>query len=149
MISGVIIKKIEMFEDERGWLAEVFRKDEIDYDPAMCYVSETKPGVKRGPHEHKRQMDFFVFVGPGKFKVYLWDNRKDSPTYKEKMELEAGEGEKKIIIVPPGVVHGYKCISVIPALCINLPNRLYKGIDKKDEIDEVRWENDPNSPFKI
>jgi dTDP-4-dehydrorhamnose 3,5-epimerase len=51
--------------------------------------------------------------------------------------------------VPPGVVHGYKCISQGPALSINLPDKLYKGVLKADEIDEIRWEEDKNSPYKI
>ncbi len=149
MIEGVIIKKLDVFQDQRGWLSEVFRNDETDYRPAMCYVSETKPGVVRGPHEHKEQTDYFILTGPGKLKVYLWDNRKNSPTYKEKMEFEAGGDEKMLVVVPPGIVHAYKCVSEVPALCVNLPDRLYKGENKKDEADEIRHEDDPNSPFKI
>jgi hypothetical protein len=46
-------------------------------------------------------------------------------------------------------VHGYKCISDVPAYSINLPDKLYKGKDKSEEVDEIRWEKDENSPFKI
>jgi dTDP-4-dehydrorhamnose 3,5-epimerase len=149
MIEGVIIKKLEKFSDERGWLAEIFRNDEIKYQPAMAYVSVTKPGVARGPHEHKVQSDFFVFSGPGVFKLYLWDNRKESKTFEQKEILEVGENNPAAILVPPGVVHGYKCISEVPAHSINLPDKLYKGVNKKEEVDEIRWEKDPNSLFKI
>lgn len=149
MIDGVIIKKLNKFEDQRGWLAEIYRSDEISYQPQMTYVSVTKPGVVRGPHEHKEQADFFVFSGPGKFRLYLWDNRPDSPTYQKQEIVEAGENNPMAVLVPAGVVHGYKCISETPGWCINLPNKLYKGEGKKEEVDEVRWENDPNSPFKI
>lgn len=149
MIQGVIIKQLNKYEDERGWLAEIFRNDEADFEPAMGYVSITKPGVARGPHEHKEQSDFFIFLGPGDFILYLWDNREDSPTYKEAMKIEAGGKNPISAIVPPGVVHGYKCVSEIPAMSINLPDRLYRGKDKKEEIDEARWENDDNSPFRI
>ncbi len=115
----------------------------------MSYVSVTLPGKTRGPHEHIQQSDLFVFMGPGTFKLYLWDNRKNSPTYQEKMELEGGEDNPLAVIVPPGVVHGYKCISDNPAWCINLPDKLYKGNNKNEEIDEIRWEDKPDSPFKI
>jgi len=47
------------------------------------------------------------------------------------------------------VVHGYKNISDINALSINLPNALYLGKNKEEEIDEIRWEDDINSPYKI
>ena len=46
----------------------------------MAYVSVTKPGVIRGPHEHVNQTDMFVFVGPGEFELHLWDRRESSPT---------------------------------------------------------------------
>lgn len=149
MIDGVIIKRLKKNEDARGWLAEIYRNDEFEYTPAMSYVSATKPGVARGPHEHKSQSDFFVFMGPGRFRVYLWDNRAGSETYKEKMELEGGEGEEIAVLVPPGVVHGYKCISEIDGWSINLPNKLYAGVGKKESVDEIRWEKDAESPFKI
>lgn len=149
MIEGVKIIELKKLEDARGWLAEIYRLDETDYRPVMSYVSVTKPGVYRGPHEHKEQADLFVFLGPGKFRVYLWDNRETSATYQTHEEIEAGEDRPLAVIVPAGVVHGYKCISDVPAWCINLPDKLYKGEGKKEEVDEVRWENDPNSPYKI
>ena len=150
MIKDIIIKKLTKHHDERGWLCEIFRKDELNnYQVPMSYISETKLGIIRGPHEHKEQSDLFVFIGPGTFKLYLWDNRKNSETYEEKMELEGGEDNLLAVIVPPGVVHGYKCISDQPAWCINMPNKLYKGENKSEKVDEIRWEENPDSPFKI
>ena len=149
MIEGVIIKKLEKFTDERGWLSEIFRNDEMKYQPVMAYVSVTKPGVVRGPHEHKLQSDFFVFPGPGIFKLYLWDNRQGSELFRQEEILEVGESNPVAVLVPPGVVHGYKCVSTEPAYSINFPDKLYKGENKKEEVDEIRWEKDSNSPFKI
>lgn len=149
MIKGLIIKELKKFTDERGWLTEIYRRDEVDLAPAMSYLSLTLPGVVRGPHEHVYQSDFFIFLGPGRFRLHLWDRREDSSTKGEKMEIEVGEGNPCSVLVPPGVVHGYQCISDIPALSINFPDKLYKGIAKKDEIDEIRWEIDPASPYKI
>lgn len=149
MIEGVVVKKLNKFEDARGWLAEIYRQDETDYRPVMSYVSVTKPGVARGPHEHVRQADCFVFVGPGNFEVHLWDRREGSATNGEYMKVEAGEKNPSLIIVPAGVVHGYKCISDVPAYSINLPDKLYKGEGKTEEVDEIRWEQDPASPYKI
>jgi len=149
MINGVIIKELKKFSDDRGWLTEIYRRDEIDLSPAMSYVSLTLPGVARGPHEHVYQSDYFIFIGPGNFRLHLWDRRADSSTKGEKMEIEVGENNPCTVLVPPGVVHGYQCISDVPALSINFPDKLYKGIAKKDEIDEIRWEQDENSPYKI
>jgi len=149
MIHGVIIKPLIKNNDDRGSLTEIFRRDELDFDPLMSYVSLTNPGVVRGPHEHAAQSDCFVFLGPGSFSLHLWDRREKSPTNGEAMVIEVGENNPSLVIVPPGVVHGYKCISEIPALSINLPDKLYKGINKAQEVDEIRWEKDPESPYKI
>ncbi len=149
MIKGVIVKKIKKYSDKRGWLAEIYRHDEIDCLPAMSYISETYPGVVRGPHEHVYQTDVFVFLGPGEFELYLWDNRKTSPTYKEKVKIKLGKNNPATVVVPPGVVHGYKCVSQVPGWCINLPDKLYAGLGKNNQVDEIRWEEDPASPFKI
>ncbi len=149
MIQGVVIKKLLKNEDSRGWLTEIWRNDESGFSPTMSYVSVTKPAVVRGPHEHNFQSDGFVFLGPGNFRLYLWDNRENSLTFKEEMQIEVGENNPVFAIVPPGVVHGYKCISDVDAYCINLPDKLYAGVGKKEDVDEVRHEKDPNSPFKI
>ncbi len=150
MINGVIIKKLNKNIDERGWLMEIFREDDDDYQPVMSYISVTKSGVVRGPHEHVYQSDCFIFPGPGTFELYLWDRREDSSTKEQSLTIELGENNPTMVIVPPGVVHGYKCISKESAMCINLPDKLYKGKNKQDaEIDEIRWEQDPKSPYKI
>lgn len=149
MINEVIIKEISKNHDERGFLAELFRADELDFKPAMSYASFTNPGIIRGPHEHVAQSDCFVFLGPGSFALHLWDRRANSSTNGEKMEIIVGENNPTLVIVPPGVVHGYKCVSEIPALSLNFPDKLYRGEGKKEEIDEIRWEKDPESPYKI
>lgn len=148
-IQGVVIKKLNKYVDDRGWLTEVFRSDEIEPKPVMSYVSATKPGVARGPHEHVNQTDVFAFVGPGTVELNLWDRREDSPTKGQHLKMEVGEVNPVMAIVPPGVVHAYKCIGDKDAWCINLPNQLYKGEGKKEEVDEIRWENVEDSPYKL
>ena len=82
-IEGVVIEKLIKFSDERGFLLETFRTDNLpdDLRPVMSYVSYTKPGITRGPHEHLKQTDIFCFIGPGNFKIKLWDNRKESRSF--------------------------------------------------------------------
>ncbi len=148
-IKDVVIKDIKKYVDERGWLAELYRNDELEESifPQMSYISLTVPGIKRGPHEHKYQTDYFCFIGPSDFKIILWDNRKGSPTYLNKTTLFLGEGRPSALIVPPGIVHAYKNIGEKNGLVINAANKLFAGKMKKEEIDEIRYENDPDSIF--
>ena len=150
-IDGVTVRNAEIHTDERGWLAEIFRTDEIDSTiaPVMSYLSVTKPGTSRGPHAHNDQTDMFAFMGPGNFELRLWDNRKDSSSYGNTQSLKAGEDNPLIITVPPGIVHGYKNISDEDAWVINCPNRLFAGKGKAEPVDEIRYEEDPSSPFVL
>ncbi|WP_306598035.1 dTDP-4-dehydrorhamnose 3,5-epimerase family protein [Geothrix sp. 21YS21S-2] len=151
IIEGVVITPFRKFIDERGWLAEIFRHDELPawFRPEMCYVSVTHPGVLRGPHEHVDQADLFCWVGPGDFKLTLWDNRPSSPTFGNRMEVAMGLNNPGSAIIPKGVVHCYRCISHEPGLVINCPDRLFMGDGKKAPVDEIRHEDDPASPFVL
>ncbi len=150
-IDGVIVKDLKKFSDSRGWLIETFRQDDLDeiYYPVMSYISMTYPKITRGPHEHIDQADLFGFIGPSTFKIYLWDNRKNSPTYMNKMLIIAGENEPKSVLIPAGVVHAYKNIGDVMGMVTNYPNRLFMGSGKTEKVDEIRYENDPNTIFQI
>lgn len=145
-MEGLEIKELTVHEDQRGWLSEIIRDDETAFRPVMSYLSMTRPGLLRGPHEHTEQADFFCFVG--KFRLYVWDNRKDSATYLEKNIIDT-KGTPTVAIVPAGIVHAYKNIDSIDGLVINMPDRLFMGEGKTEPVDEIRHEDDPSSPFLI
>jgi dTDP-4-dehydrorhamnose 3,5-epimerase len=150
-IDGVIWKPLKKFHDQRGWLAELFRHDELaaEFHPVMAYISATEPGVARGPHEHVDQADCFCFLGPSNFKMYLWDNRSKSRTYLAMQTDVVGIDKPMLLIIPPGVVHAYKNVGREPGLVFNCPNRLYKGEGKKEPVDEIRHEDDATSPYQL
>jgi dTDP-4-dehydrorhamnose 3,5-epimerase len=146
-IDHVFIRSLKIFKDTRGWLVELFRQDELIEDrwPMMTYVSQTLPGVTRGPHEHIAQTDGFAFIGPSDFKLFLWDTRPDSPTVGRRTVVLVGESNPAAVWIPPGVVHAYCNVGTFPGLVFNSPNRLYAGHGKKEPIDEIRHEeNEPN-----
>jgi dTDP-4-dehydrorhamnose 3,5-epimerase len=150
-IADVVIYTLKKFYDERGWLAELFRHDELDSEfyPVMSYISFTRSGVQRGPHEHVDQADLFCFIGPSTFKMRMWDNRPDSPTFNYIMTLYLGEDDARAVVVPKGVVHAYQNIGTADGMVINCPNRLYMGEGKFEPIDEIRHEDDPNTIYRM
>lgn len=151
LIEGVLWKPLSRFTDRRGWLVELFRHDELpsEFHPTMCYISMTEPGVARGPHEHEDQADYFCFIGPSDFKVFLWDARQDSATYGNKEVRIVGASDACGLVVPAGVVHAYQNVGATQGIVFNAPNRLYKGWGKKDPVDEIRHEDDRDSPFQL
>ena len=150
-ISGVTVRPLACHRDDRGWLIELFRCDELSdaNRPAMAYVSQTMPGVVRGPHEHVDQSDLFAFLGPGDFELHLWDRREGSPTEEEYQRICAGVTNPLAVIVPPGVVHAYKNVSDRPGWVFNAPNRLYAGVGKGGAVDQIRWEERPDCPYRV
>lgn len=150
-IPDLFWKPLKKFGDDRGWLGELFREDELPpgFQVTMSYVSMTKAGVIRGPHEHADQSDCFCFIGPGDFRITLWDMRQGSPTYGVLQEETVGESNPMLLVVPPRVIHAYKNISGHDAIVYNFPDRLYKGKGRKDPVDEIRHELDPNSIYRI
>jgi dTDP-4-dehydrorhamnose 3,5-epimerase len=150
-IDDVVIRDLRRFNDSRGWLAELFRYDELDpeFYPVMTYTSSTIPGVTRGPHEHVDQADLFCFIGPSNFKLRLWDNRPESHTFNNVVTLVVGEDNPKSVLIPKGVVHAYKNVGLVAGIVFNCPNRLYMGVGKKDQIDEIRHEDDPQTIYRM
>jgi dTDP-4-dehydrorhamnose 3,5-epimerase len=150
-IEDVVIRDLRKFLDSRGWLSELFRHDELEKEfyPVMTYISSTRPGVTRGPHEHVDQADFFCFLGPSTFKLRLWDNRSASSSFNCVMTVEVGETNPKSVLIPAGVVHAYKNVGTTDGVVVNCPNRLYMGHGKRDPIDEIRHEDDPETIYRI
>ena len=150
-IKGVVVRKLARNLDSRGWLAELFRSDELDEEffPAMSYISSTNPGVTRGPHEHWDQADFFCFIGPSNFKLRLWDNRKNSDTFLRRHTLIVGQDNPMSVLIPAGVVHASQTVGEVDGIVINCPNRLYRGAGRKEEVDEIRHENDGETAYRM
>ena len=139
MIKNVITKKLNVLPDERGRLMEMLRSDDDLFKKfGQVYMTTAYPGVVKAWHYHKLQTDNFVVV-KGMMKVVLYDNRKDSPTYKEINEFFMGEHNPILLQIPNFIYHGFKCISDTEAICINIPTELYNY----KEPDEYRL--DPES----
>jgi len=150
-IEGVVVRPLKFYHDQRGWLVELFRHDELAEEcwPVMTYVSQTLPGVTRGPHEHVDQTDCFAFIGPSDFRLYMWDIRGESPTRGCRKVAVLGASNPAAVWIPPGVVHAYRNVGDIPGLVFNAPNRLYAGWAKKEPVDEIRHEDAAPGSFPM
>lgn len=146
---GVVFKSLPRYTDQRGWLIELFRNDELPagMEPAMGYISSTEPGIARGPHEHVEQSDAFVFLD-GEYELYLWENRLEHENGKIEIH-RLGGANPALVIVPPGVVHAYRNVGDSAAFVLNFPDKLYAGEGKKEKVDEIRHEDDPESRFRL
>ena len=125
LIEGVKVKNLRVNSDERGWLMEILRVDDDIFKKfGQAYLTTAYCGVVKAWHYHKVQTDNFVCI-KGMMKVVLYDNRKDSPTYKKINEFFIGEKNYMLISIPPFVYHGFKAIGDETAFILNIPTETY------------------------
>jgi dTDP-4-dehydrorhamnose 3,5-epimerase len=144
MITGVITKNLRVIADERGRLMEILRCDEPLFSAfGQVYMTTNYPGVVKAWHYHKKQTDNVCCV-KGMIKLVVYDARKESPTYKETMEFFIGDHNPLLIAIPPGIYHGWKCISPEESLVVSVPTEPYNY----KEPDEFRLPPDsPEIPY--
>ncbi|HCX25209.1 MAG TPA: hypothetical protein DHN29_25075 [Cytophagales bacterium] len=132
MIDGIKIVKLSTHGDERGFFREIFRFSEQFNGVPVSQLSHSKvnEGVVKAWHGHVYQSQW-NYVVSGQIKVGLYDNRRDSATFRETTEFVAGGRVEPIAyFFPPGVLHGYKCTQG-PLQIIYVTSGVY---DLKDEI---------------
>ncbi|MCS7225046.1 MAG: dTDP-4-dehydrorhamnose 3,5-epimerase family protein [Armatimonadetes bacterium] len=125
MIEGVRIRRLTVFADDRGWLMEILRCDDEEFDQfGQVYLTTCYPGVIKAWHCHQKQTDRFCVI-KGMAKVVLFDDRPSSPTRGQTQVFFIGERNPCLLVIPPGVWHGFTAIGNEPAYLINCPNRPY------------------------
>jgi len=130
LIDGAKVKRLRVIPDERGRLAEMIRNDDKEFfiKFGQLYMTVGYPGVVKGWHYHKKQIDNFIAV-KGMMKVVLYDGREDSPTHGEVNEFFMGEKNMLLLQIPTFVLHGFKTISEVEAILINCPTEVYNYSD--------------------
>lgn len=137
MIEGVEFKNLVTHTDDRGFFRELIRETDVFFGEGFGQLSHSlvHAGVTKAWHMHKMQFQW-TYAVCGVLRVALHDCRQDSPTYRETQEFLIGDNHPVMIYrLPPGVAHGYRCLSG-PAHVIYVTSGVY------DPSDEVRIPHD-------
>ena len=125
IIKGVIIKPLKKIPDERGSIYHMLRCDDSVFEKfGEIYFSIVYPGVIKGWHLHE-EMTLNYAVIQGMIKLVLYDDRENSPTKGNLMELFIGDENYCLVKIPPNIWNGFKGIgnrSAIIANCATLPH---------------------------
>jgi dTDP-4-dehydrorhamnose 3,5-epimerase len=119
-IEGVEIKHLVSHHDPRGYFREIVRRSD-DFFPAGAFGqwshSRMERNVVKAWHYHHVQTDWW-YCPIGQLETVLFDNRPESPTYREKMVFRMGDRTRYgndtfevCVCIPPGVLHGCKVLS--------------------------------------
>ena len=125
-------------EDQRGALMELFREswgrgmkdDGTSFKTTavrQVYISTTRPGIIKGWHVHTMQYDRFVCVR-GSILLCTYNLVDEEIVVREQI-LDSSR-KPKTVIVPPGIVHGWKALGNEEAWVLNLCSKEYDGTDE-------------------
>jgi len=96
---NVIIKKLEKKIDERGFVLEILRSEQVNSLFGQIYISTVKPGRIKGNHYHKRKKEWYCVIR-GSVKVHLYDMRSN-----ERKEVLLNADNPILLQINPGICH--------------------------------------------
>jgi len=106
MAVDIEIRKLEVKKDERGWLAEMLRREEMGSHTrfGQFLITTANPGYVKGNHYHKRKTEWFCVI-KGRAEV-TFENVKT----REKKTIILDEKEPTIVKINPFTNHSVKNI---------------------------------------
>jgi len=131
-IQGLEIISSQVNFDDRGYLFEIIHNYEMPKFGQVYVVGDPARGTIRAFHKHEILWDYFCIV-KGSAKFIFVDDRKDSKTYKEQEIVILSEKAPKIVIIPPGVYHGWMSLED-DTIMVSIGSEVYD----KEKPDEIR-----------
>ncbi len=141
LIEGVRYRLARPVSHHHGYLTEVFRADWGVTEEAIVQVNltTTYPGRVRAWGIHRFTVDR-LFAATGSLCIVCYDGRRDSSTFGIVNEFMLGGRNQGLIVIPPGIYHGWKNVGDDEATIVSLPSRLYDH-DGPDRW-ELLWDSD-------
>jgi len=131
-MEGVEIKDLKVHKDNRGWLAEIFRPDDVmNTMKGQVTITTAHPGIIKANHYHKRKNEWYCIMA-GKIKLVL-----KNVLTEESETFILGEENLQIIKIPPNVSHGFKNIGDKEAVVLMYIDEPFDSNDPDTIPDEV------------
>ena len=104
-MKNIEIKELTVHKDSRGWLAEIFRPEDVNKTmKGQITITTAHPGIVKANHYHKRKWEWYCVI-KGKMKLAL----KEMTTGKKEEIILSGD-KLKILKIGPNIAHGFKNI---------------------------------------
>ena len=117
-VKGVLIVEPKVFDDQRGYFFEAWKKEEFQrHAGPVEFVqdneSKSSYGVLRGLHYQKGDASQakLVRVIKGRVLDVAVDLRKDSSTFGHHVMVELSDTNKRQLFIPRGFAHGFLVLS--------------------------------------
>ncbi len=133
MIEGLKVVPLVVRMDDRGYLMEILRSVDPHFTKfgQVYMVGDMTRGTIRAFHKHEVLWDWF-FISHGSAKFAFRDDRKESATYGNMETVITGSRNPSLIVVPPGVYHGWMSLEDDTQM-ISIASEVYNR-EKPDEV---------------
>lgn len=145
MINGVQVIPLKRIPDERGTIMHMLRATDPHFQQfGEIYFSTIYKDVIKGWHLH-REMTLNYACIHGRIKLVLFDDREDSSTRGELMEIFLGPDNYSLVIIPPEIWNGFKGmfdpVSIVANCCTHAhdPSRSSR-LDPFDNHIPYNWD---------
>jgi dTDP-4-dehydrorhamnose 3,5-epimerase len=148
-LNGLAVVVPEVYQDERGFFTEVFRKDQFEElglpgEFVQDNHSRSTKGVLRGLHfQWDPPMGKLMRVTLGSAFLVAVDIRKGSPTFGKWFGIEVSSENKKQVWAPAGFARGFCVLSDVAEIqykCTGIySNKAESGILWRDPQLGIDW----------
>jgi len=153
-LEGAYLIEPERLEDERGFFARIFCREEFEAyglnpNVAQCNISfNKKKGTLRGMHCQIKPHEEAKLVRCTRGAIYdvIIDLRQDSPTYCQWISVELTADNYKMLYIPEGVAHGFQTLEDNTVVFYQM-SELYhpectRGVRWDDQAFGIQWPMD-------
>jgi dTDP-4-dehydrorhamnose 3,5-epimerase len=150
-IAGAYVVELQLIEDERGFFARSYCKDEfiahgLNPNLPQCNISFNKAkGTLRGMHYQTAPYAEAKLVRCTQGAIYdvIIDLRPESPTFKRWYGVELTAANRNALYIPEGLAHGFQTLQdaseVFYQMCESYHPENSKGVRWDDPAFAITW----------
>lgn len=151
ILPGVLLVDLERHEDERGFFARLWCRDELiehglNSQLAQCSVSNNRrKGTLRGMHYQAEPHPETKFVQCIRGIIYdvALDLRPGSPTFRQWFAAELSADNRRMLYLPEGCAHGFQTLTddcdVLYLISSTFHPDLARGVRWNDPAFGIHW----------
>ena len=98
MTKDVKVKILDIKKDDRGWFAEIVRREDVNHPDkplGQMYVTTANPGQTKGKHYHTRKTEWFcVIKGKGLLTLVDLNTKEKQDKIIKQIEMEQENSNK-------------------------------------------------------
>lgn len=145
-IEGLEIVELKRFNDDGGAMTELGRLDGgihkqlPGFTVRQVNYSVVEPLAIKAFHLHTRQTDVWYVPPSDKLLLVVADVRKGSPTEGMVMRMVLGDGNSRLVRIPPGVAHGAANIGQRTGRIIYMVDLHFSGTPGECDEGRLPWD---------